>query len=79
MARFYGLVVVPRGSHKPRDGAKVESRVQIVEREVLARLRDRTFSSLSELIRAMCALLQSACLNVLYYPVVYSRRKHISS
>jgi transposase len=53
MARHYGTVVIPRRPRKPRDGAKVESGVQIVEREVLARLRDRTFFSLMELNRAI--------------------------
>lgn len=56
MARFYGVAVIPRRPRKPRDGAKVESGVQIVEREVLARLRDHTFFSLSELNRAMWPL-----------------------
>lgn len=53
MARHYGVAVIPRRPGKPRDGAKVESAVQIVEREVLARLRDMTFFSLSELNRAI--------------------------
>jgi len=57
MARFYGVAVIPRRPRKPRDGAKVESGVQIVEREVLARLRDHTFFSLSELNQTMWALL----------------------
>jgi transposase len=58
MARFYGIAVIPRRPRKPRDGAKVESGVQIVEREVLARLRDHTFFSLGELNRAMWAQLE---------------------
>ncbi len=58
MARFYGVAVIPRRPRKPRDGAKVESGVQIVEREVLARLRDQTFFSLGELNRAMGPLLE---------------------
>jgi transposase len=49
MALHYGTAVVPRRPRKPRDGAKVETAVQIVERQVLARLRDRTFFSLGEL------------------------------
>jgi len=57
MARHYGTVVIARRPRKPRDGAKVESGVQIVEREVLARLRDRTFFSLSELNHAIWELL----------------------
>jgi len=58
MARHYGVAVLPRRPRKPRDGAKVESGVQIVEREVLARLRDQTFFSLSELNHALGALLE---------------------
>ena len=58
MARFYGTAVIPRRPRKPRDGAKVEIGVQIVEREVLARLRDRTFFSLAELNRAIWELLE---------------------
>jgi transposase len=58
MARFYGTAVMPRRPRKPRDGAKVETGVQIVERQILARLRDRKFFSLGELNRALWALLQ---------------------
>jgi transposase len=53
MAQHYGTAVIPRRSRKPRDGAKVETGVQIVERQVLARLRDRTFFSLGELNQAI--------------------------
>lgn len=58
MARHYGTAVLARRPAKPRDGAKVETGVQIVERQILARLRDRTFFSLHELNRAMWELLQ---------------------
>ena len=58
MARHYDTAVVPRRPKKPRDGAKVETGVQIVERQILARLRDRTFFSLNELNRAIWALLE---------------------
>ena len=49
LADHYGCVVLPTRIVKPRDKAKVEVAVQIVERFVLARLRDRTFFSLAEL------------------------------
>ena len=39
---------------KPKDKAKVEVGVQVVERWILARLRDRTFFSLAELNQAIC-------------------------
>ena len=57
MASFYGVAVIPARPRKPKDKAKVESGVQIIEREVLARLRDRTFFSLAELNRSMKELL----------------------
>lgn len=56
MALHYGTAVIARRPGKPRDGAKVETGVQIVERQVLARLRDRTFFSLGELNKAIRVL-----------------------
>lgn len=47
-AQHYGLAVIPARVRKPRDKAKVESGVQVVERWVLAPLRDRTFFSLAK-------------------------------
>ena len=49
LADHYDCVVLPTRIVKPRDKAKVEVAVQIVERFVLAKLRDRTFFSLAEL------------------------------
>jgi transposase len=49
MATHYGTAIVPTRVRKPRDKAKVEVAVQVVERWVLARLRDRQFFSLGEL------------------------------
>lgn len=56
-ARYYRLAVVPARSRKPKDKAKVEAGVQVVERWILARLRDRTFFSLAELNQAIGELL----------------------
>ena len=56
-ARHYGVAVVPARVRKPRDKAKVEVGVQVVERWILARLRDRTFFSLAELNQAIADLL----------------------
>jgi len=53
LAVHYGVAVVPARVGKPRDKAKVEVGVQIVEREVLAPLRDRTFFSLAEVNQAL--------------------------
>ena len=49
MAEHYGVAIIPARPRKPRDKAKAEVGVQIVERWVLARLRNRTFFSLDEL------------------------------
>jgi transposase len=56
-ARHYGVAVVPARVRKPRDKAKVEVSVQVVERWILARLRKRTFFSLAELNQAIRELL----------------------
>lgn len=58
MARHYGVAIVPTRSAKPRDKAKVESGVLVVERWILARLRNRTFFSLGELNAAIAELLE---------------------
>ena len=49
LADHYGCAVLPTRVRKPRDKAKVEVAVQIVERFVLAKLRHRRFFSLAEL------------------------------
>jgi transposase len=49
LAEHYGFVVLPTRVRKPRDKAKVEVAVQIVERWVLARVRNCRFFSLAEL------------------------------
>ncbi len=53
LADHYGCVVLPTRIRHPRDKAKVEVAVQIVERFVLAKLRNRTFFSLAELNAAI--------------------------
>jgi transposase len=57
-AEHYGTSVLPARPRKPRDKAKVEAGVLIVERWILARLRNRTFFSLGELNAAIAALLE---------------------
>ena len=49
MASFYGSAVIPARSRRPRDKAKVENGVLVVERWILAALRHRKFFSLDEL------------------------------
>jgi len=53
MAAHYGTAVIPARPRKPRDKAKVEAGVLVVERWVLAALRNRTFFSLAEANRAI--------------------------
>src|SRR2546426_781205 len=56
-AVHYGMGVVPARPYKPRDKAKAESGVQVVERWVVAVLRNRKFFSLPELNQAIRELL----------------------
>jgi len=56
-AAHYDLAILPARVRKPRDKAKVEAGVLIVERWVLARLRNCTFFSLGELNTALSELL----------------------
>jgi transposase len=53
MAAHYGTVIIPARPRKPRDRAKGENAVQVVERVVLAPLRDRAFFSLAEVNQAL--------------------------
>jgi transposase len=57
MAAHYGTTVLPTRVAKPKDKAKVEVGVQIVERWILARLRNHTFFSLAELNQQIRRLL----------------------
>ena len=52
------MAVVPTRARKPRDKAKAEVGVQVVERWILAALRHRQFFSLKELNTAIVALLE---------------------
>lgn len=49
MAEHYGTVVLPARVRKPRDKARVESAVQVAQRQLLAPLRDLIFFSVGEL------------------------------
>jgi len=57
LAAHYGTAVLPARPYKPKDKAKVEVGVQVVERWILARLRHHTFFSLSDLNAAIRTLL----------------------
>lgn len=49
MASHYGTAILPARPRRPKDKAKVEQGVLVVERWLLGRLRNRTFHSLEEL------------------------------
>ena len=57
LAAHYQLAVMPARPYKPKDKAKAEVGVQVVERWILARLRHHTFFSLAELNQCLRALL----------------------
>ena len=57
MAHYYGVAFVPARPRKPRDKAKVEAGVLLVERWILAALRKRRFFSLGEVNEAIAELL----------------------
>jgi hypothetical protein len=57
LAIHYGAGILPVRPYRPRDKAKAEVGVQIVQRWVLAALRKRQFFSLSELNEAILELI----------------------
>jgi transposase len=58
LARHYGTVIIPARPYKPKDKAKAENAVLVVERWILARLRHHTFVGLEELNTAISGLFQ---------------------
>jgi transposase len=58
MASHYRTAVIPARPYKPRDKAKVEVGVQVVQRWILARLRNRRFFSLAGLNQAIGELVE---------------------
>lgn len=57
LAAHYQSVIIPARPYKPKDKAKAEVAVQIVERWIMARLRHHTFFTLASLNQAIAALL----------------------
>jgi len=57
LANHYGVAVIPARVRKPKDKAKAEAGVQLVQRWILAALRHRTFFSLDEVNEAIAGLL----------------------
>lgn len=58
LAEHYGTAVIPARPYKPRDKAKAEVGVQLVQRWIAAALRNRRFWSLAELNAAIRILLE---------------------
>ena len=56
-AVHYGIAVMPARARRPKDKSKVEVGVQLVERWIHAKLRNRTFFSLADLNEAIRPLL----------------------
>jgi transposase len=57
LARHYGTAILPARPYRPQDKAKVEVGVQIVQRWILARLRDGKFQNLGAVDAAVGDLL----------------------
>ncbi len=58
MAAYYQTAIIPARPYKPKDKAKAEVVVQIVQRWILARLRHQTFFTLAALNQAIRFLLE---------------------
>ncbi len=58
LASHYEVCIMPARPGKPRDKAKVEAGVLLVERWIIAALRNRTFFSLQEINEAIAPLLE---------------------
>ena len=65
MAGHYGTAILPARPYKPRDKAKVEVAVQVAQRWILARLRNRRFFSLAELNAAIRRLVDELNMRVM--------------
>jgi len=57
-ARHYGTSMLPARPYSPKDKAKAESAVQIVERWIMARLRHQRFETIYEVNSAILPLLK---------------------
>lgn len=58
-SEHYNVVVIPTRVRKPKDKSKVEVGVQIVQRWILARLRDKRFYSIADLNLSILKLLEN--------------------
>lgn len=53
VGEHYGFAIVPARIYEPKDKAKVENAVGIIERQILAPLRNLTFTSIAEINSAI--------------------------
>jgi transposase len=58
LAAHYGCAVIPARPYKPRDKAKVEAGVLVVQRWIMAVLRHRVFFNIADLNAAIAELLE---------------------
>ena len=73
-SEHYGCAIVPARANKPKDKAKVENAVGCVEKQILAPLRNHTFTSLAEINKAIQERL-ALFLNQSFQKMDTSRRK----
>jgi transposase len=57
LGEHYGVAIIPARPYRPRDKAKAEVGVQVVQRWIVAALRKRKFFSLDEVNQAIAGLL----------------------
>jgi transposase len=58
MAAHYGVAIIPARPYRPRDKAKAEAGVQLVERWIIAVLRKQRFTNLGDLNEAIGELVE---------------------
>jgi len=58
LAQYYNIAVIPTRIKKPKDKAKVESAVKIVQNRILAKLRNEIFHSVNEFNNRVKPLLE---------------------
>lgn len=58
MASHYGVAIIPARPYRPRDKAKAEAGVQLVERWIIAALRKQRFTSVAQLNETIAELVE---------------------
>jgi len=75
MARHYGTTIIPARPYRAKDKAKVEVGILLVQRWILACLRNRTFYNISDMNQAIKELLEK--LNNREMRNLHCSRKHL--